>query len=198
MQIAPRLPSTTVAEITVVLVGSFTPTIFQPAWFAVEDLLRKVEAEEVNNLVVHDEITQFSTEWLSLEVTRERFIAKVKSDAYLQHLSDFVRGVIATLIHTPIQQLGTNVELRVRFASSDDWHAFGHLLTPKTPWQVPDLKSPGLRNLNMQYERMEGTEAGCTVIGVHPVLNTRTDVLFRVNDHYDSGGSRTPAEPNGH
>lgn len=189
MHNAPRPPSTTVSEISVVMVGSFTPTIFQPAWFAAEDLLRKVEAEDAKKVVVHEEITQFSTEWLSLEVTRDRFVARLKSDAYLRHLSDFLQGVISTLIHTPIQQFGTNVEVLARFGSSEDWHAFGHFLAPKSPWKVTDLDTPGMRSINMQYERAQGAEAGCTVVGVQPVLNTRTDVLFRINDHYDSDGS---------
>lgn len=190
MKIAPRSPNSTLAEISVVMVGSFTPTICQPAWFAAEDLLRKAEADEVKNLVVHDQVTQFSTEWLSLEVTRDRFVARVKSDAYQEHLYDFVRGLIAKLIHTPVQQLGTNIEVRTRFGSTEDWHAFGHFLAPKTPWKMPDLVVPGMRNLTMQFERLNTDDhGGFTVIGVHPVLNTSTDVIFRVNDHFDCLGN---------
>ena len=59
--------------VTVVFLGDFNPKIFQPAWFAVQGLIRQQEAEEANVEIIHPDVVSFSLEWLALQVTRERF-----------------------------------------------------------------------------------------------------------------------------
>jgi len=165
------------------MLGDFNPKIFHPMWFAKEDLLRESEADDARVEVVHQDVTAFSTDWLTVQVMRDRFTAGVKADAYLSHLSDLVRGVFQRLLHTPVRQMGMNVVQRVRFKAEEDWHRFGHFILPKSPWNGVATK-PGLRAAHMQGQRSDD-RAGYVMITVEPDLKTKSDVLVHVNDHYE-------------
>lgn len=80
-----------------------------------------------------------------------------------------------------------NMVRRIRFKAEEDWHAFGHFILPQAPWDGVASK-PGLRAVHMQGERSDG-HAGYVLIIIEPDLKTNSDVLIRVNDHYEFGGS---------
>ena len=61
----------------IVIIGSFNPQIFQPAWFANEGLVRKGEAETAKIDIIHNRIVSFSAEFFRLEVTSDRIIFAV-------------------------------------------------------------------------------------------------------------------------
>jgi len=73
--------------INIVILGSFNPKIFQPAWFAANELIRKLEAEEADTEIIHNDISIFRIgDWLRLEVTRDRFNASTEQEAYFEVL----------------------------------------------------------------------------------------------------------------
>lgn len=183
MKITPYKPDLVVDELSIVLLGAFNPTIFQPMWFASQDLLRGSEAEKAKIEIVHPDVSIFSAEWLVVQVTRDRFSAATRADAYKSHLCDLVQGVFAKLSHTPVHQMGINVTTRMRFRDEKDWHSFGHFVVPKSPW-VGVLDKPGMHSVHVRGERSDGN-AGHFLVSIEPDLNTRTDVLLRVNDHFD-------------
>ena len=43
--------------INIVMLGSFNPKIFQPAWFAANELIRNLEAEEADTQIIHNDIS---------------------------------------------------------------------------------------------------------------------------------------------
>ncbi len=184
MDIKPKSPEVSVDEMTVVLVGDFNPKIFHPMWFAHHDILRESEAMEAAIEVVHTDVASFSFEWLTVQVLRDRFTAAIKADVYKKHLGDLVQNAFALLSHTPVRQLGLNASFRLRFKSERDWHAFGHFLAPKSPW-TDVLTSPGMRNIVMQGQRSDEL-SGSVNVTIDPDLRTRTDVLVRINDHYEA------------
>src|ERR1039458_4987230 len=95
MDIQPKTPDLSVDEMTVVLVGDFNPKIFHPMWFANHGVLREAEATEARIEVVHSDVCSFSTEWLTVQVLRDRFTAAIKADVYQAHLGDLVNhGVL--------------------------------------------------------------------------------------------------------
>lgn len=192
MNINPKRPDTSVEEISIVLIGHFNPMIFHPAWFAKEDLLRESEASDARIEVVHQDLTTFSTDWLSLNVTRDRFVAKVKADAYRSHLGDLVLGVFQKLVHTPVRQMGINVEQRIHFKTDDDWHAFGHFIMPKSPWKEV-ATDPGLRVAHVKGRRLDD-RTGHILFMIQPDAVVEGDALIRVNDHYEIKESDRAAE----
>ena len=56
-----------IESMTAVLVGSFNPGIFQPAWLASKALIRESEfaAAEIN--VITEDVSNFTCDWFSLE-----------------------------------------------------------------------------------------------------------------------------------
>lgn len=183
MKIAPHKPELVVDELSIVLLGVFNPTIFQPMWFARQDLLRGSEAEMAKIDIVHQDVSIFSAEWLVVQVTRDRFSAVTRADAYKSHLCDLVQGVFARLSHTPVYQMGINVTTRIRFRDEKDWHSFGHFVVPKSPW-AKVLDRPGMSSVHVRGERSDGN-VGHVLVSIDPDFHTRTDVLLRLNDHFD-------------
>jgi len=66
---------------SIVLLGTFNPTIFQPEW-----LVRQ----------------HFETEKYVLQVTNEKFVAASKPNASSAPLRDLVHGAFFILEHTPV------------------------------------------------------------------------------------------------
>ena len=184
MKIAPKQPELGVEEVSVIMLGDFNPTIFQPMWFAKEGLLRDSEATDAKITVVHQDVTGFSTDWFALQVTRDQFSASIKADAYIPHFSDLVRGVFQKLTHTPVRKMGINIQEKVRFKSEEDWHAFGHFLLPKSPWKGVAGKV-GMRSVQMQCQGRDDAYKGFLLVIVEPQLATKSDAMMRVNDHYE-------------
>src|SRR5437870_4919946 len=87
---------------SVVFVGDFNPKIFQPAWFAAQNLLRQEEADAAKIEIIHPEIVRFSLDWLHVEVVHERFKASTLQFPYFEILRDLTVGTFKILRHTPI------------------------------------------------------------------------------------------------
>ena len=168
---------------SIVLLGNFNPTIFQPAWFAAQHLIRPEESETAKIEIVHPEIVRFSLDWLSLEVTTGRFTATTIQPASFEFLRDLVQGTFHILRHTPVTKMGLNRELHIPVRSEDEWHAFGHFVAPKEPWDGI-LEKAGLISLTMQGLRIDGPR-GAIYVSVEPSTRVHPGIFFRVNDHYE-------------
>lgn len=184
MDIKPKTPDISVEEITVVLIGDFNPKIFHPMWFAHHEVLREAEAMEARIEVVHADVSSFTTEWLTVQVLRDRFTAAVKAEVYRPHLGDLVRNVFTLLGHSPVRQMGMNAAFRMHFKSTDDWHSFGHFILPKSPW-VDVLSNPGLLNVGVQGARTD-KHLGLINVTIEPDIRLPGDALLRINDHFDT------------
>lgn len=177
----PQRPEVSDDGIGVVLVGDFNPKIYQPAWFASQNLLRASEAESANIELIHPDFTSFSTDVLVMQVTRNRFLLTTKSSAYRSHLKDLVLGTFRLLAHTPLTQMGINTWVRVRFRNDQDWHRFGHFLLPKSPWEGL-LAKPGTSFVSVRGARLDEL-AGWVEVTAEPVRGSTNEVVVRVNDH---------------
>ena len=92
---------------TIVLLGHFNPKIFQPSWFDHHGLIRAEEAESAENLVSLPELTTFTTAWLSIQVTPDRFQASTIDPAHFEALRDLVLGTFTTLVMFCFAKPGT-------------------------------------------------------------------------------------------
>jgi hypothetical protein len=176
-------PTIEIEGLSIVLLGSFNPQIFQPAWFAAEDLIRKEEAEAAKIEIIHPEIVSFAMEWLRLQVTQERFAVSTANSPSYEPLRDLVLGTFQLLQHTPVRQMGLNRDLHFRMASEEAWHAFGHRLAPKEPW-TGLLDQPGLRRLVIQGARPDDF-TGYIQVSVEPSRRVHPGVYVGINDHYE-------------
>jgi hypothetical protein len=170
--------------ISIVLLGNFNPKIFQPAWFASQNLIRKIEAEKAKIEIIHSDITIFNLEWLKIEVTRERVNIATEQEPYFEALVDFVIGAFRILKHTPISKMGINSTLHYSVKSIDAWHKIGHRLAPKEPWKGI-LNKPGMLRVEMEDERLSGPK-GFTRVRVEPSRLIDPGIFVNVNDHFES------------
>ena len=179
------LPKIASEGISIVLVGSFNPGIFQPAWFAAQDLIRSEEADEAEIELVRPEISAFRLEWLHMQVLHERFIATTDRTASFEVLRDFVVGTFSVLEHTPVTKLGLNYDRHFEMKSEEAWHKLGRRLAPRSHWEQ-GLKEPGLRSMTMQGVRPDEL-GGAIFVKVEPSVKVKFGVYVSLNDHYELG-----------
>lgn len=173
----------------IVLLGTFNPAIFQPAWLAAHSLIRKEEAEHADGLVFSRELASFTADWLRLQVTADRFEAMTEDPAHVEPLRDLVVSVFSLLEHTPFDKMGMNRFMHFRVDSEERWHRFGDFLAPKAPWKLL-LSQPGLRSLTIEGSRVEAPGARIQV-KVEPSVRVHPGVYFAVNEHHEVSGPET-------
>lgn len=184
-------PQPELEGVTVVVLGSFNPSIFQPRSLAEWKLLPEDEANEATLEVVHREISIFSTDWFSAQITTERFAIDTSDMGKVDPLRDLVLGIFQILEHTPTTAFGFNRNQHFRMESEEKWHAFGHRMAPKEPW-ANVLESPGLLTLRMVGKR-PGSEAKTTQVRIEPSAKVKPGIYISVNEHYEL--SSDDAEP---
>jgi len=172
-----------IRALTVVLLGDFNPTIFQPSWFAAEGLLTEEEAKIATINVVHPDVTSFELPWVRFTIERERFMAASLAQPYFERLAGSVCAAFDLLRHTPIHMFGINNEAHFRAVSIEKWHALGHKLAPKEFWQTY-FDAPGMQNLTIrQIPRPDGLN-GHVQITVEPSERIKPGVYIGVNDQF--------------
>lgn len=183
---------TAIQGMSIVLLGDFNPKIFQPAWFAHENLIRAPEAEAADIKIINPEIVIFELEWLSVQITRDRCIFGTTQEAYYEIVRDLCLGTFKLLRHTPIQKMGINRDYDFRMNSLEEWHAFGHKVAPKEIWNSI-LKKSGLISLTIEGIREDGLK-GYIRVKVEPSKRVHPGIYIQVNDHYETDESSIGCE----
>ncbi|MBI4536000.1 MAG: hypothetical protein HY708_06955 [Ignavibacteriae bacterium] len=168
---------------SIVLMGAFNPAIFHPSWFAANNLLRNEEAKAATVNLVHPDAASFKTEWLDVNVVKQRFQATTVQESYYESLRDMVVGILGLLSHTPLRFMGINRDFHFDLTSEESWHGLGHRLVPKHDWN-PLLKNPGMVDLTVRGERPDDLKGHIHVI-VQPSARIRYGIFVEVNDHYE-------------
>lgn len=178
-------------EATIVIVGQFNPAIFHPAWFSAQNLISSREANAATVDLVHAEASSFQTDWMQIQVLRDRFLVKTSQEPYYEVLRDLVVGTFGLLNHTPVKMMGINRDFHFRLESEKAWHTLGDYLAPKNEWNGL-LNMPGLRGLSMQGKRPDKF-TGHILVRVDPLPEPNFGVHVQVNDHYElEPGPREP------
>lgn len=169
---------------SIVLLGNFNPKIFQPAWFAAQNLLQKTEANAAEIQIIHSNIVSFTTEWLKIQVTQERFLVRTSLEPYDRFLRDLVLGTFELLQYTPIAKMGINRIMHFQVDSIETWNKAGHKLAPKEIWKEI-MNNPGLTGLQIsEPERKDGLK-GAINVTIEPSREHHPGIAFNVNDHIE-------------
>ncbi|MET4153511.1 hypothetical protein [Bradyrhizobium sp. RT7b] len=167
--------------LTFVLIGEFNPTIFQPAWFASENLLTEEEASAADVSVIHPDITAFELPWIRIQVERERVSVTSLAQPYFERAAATVCDTFAILKHTPVRLFGVNNEAHYRASTADKWHALGHKLVPKDYWRT-FFSNPGMQNVSIRQVPRDDGLGGHTQIVVEPSVKVQPGVYIATND----------------
>ena len=181
-----------VSGVSVVLVGSFNPAIFTPAWFGLQGLLARATVDNAELELAHPGLTQFVADWLRLSVRPDRLVAETAQDPAIRIADLAGRTFGEFLPHTPLTALGINrdVHFRVKDAAARD--RIGRRLAPTGPWGdwgkelEPDGRHGGMISLTMRQHRIGGRPSGDEInVTVEPSARLGDlGVYVRVNDHY--------------
>ena len=191
-----------ISGVGIVVLGSFNPAIFTPAWFALHGLLPKSVADSADLKVAHQQITEFVYDWLHLQVMTGRFSVDTRQAPHTRPGDLVVRIFGEHLSHTPLSAFGINRRVHFRVRNAADRDRLGRLLAPTEPWgswgRDLRLDDPhgGLKSLTITQLRPEGRPKGGEInITVEPSVRVEdgTGVYVQVNDHYaiDSSGPET-------
>ena len=194
MRITPEI-----SGVSIGLVGEFKPAIFTPAWFTMQGLLSKGTEESAQLQVGHQQLMAFSTEWLRLEVTPDRFLAETLQAPHIQLLDFIVRVFKEHLHQSPLVALGINRQVHFQVKSLAARDRIGRTLAPVEPWGTwkdalgLDARHGGMTSLTMSQRKPEGRpEGGSINVKVEPsnrIGQGATGVYVAVNDHYASDES---------
>ena len=186
---------------SVVLLGSFNPMIFQPAWFARHKMIGDKEAEEAANLVqFQGQVVEFKVDAFELNVQSDRFIIGSLDD-HPEHIKDLVISCFGKhLPHTPVRAIGINRSIHFNAGDFDATEYVGSQLAPKDAWgewgeeikkarDGPIDKRGGMLSITMLQQNLQLDEYNCSVQAkVEPSnrIETRTGILVGVNNHFES------------
>lgn len=171
---------------SIVMLGSFNPTIFQPRWLGTQQLIRPEEAENAKITIIRAEVADFSTEWFQLQVLQNRLSLSSEDPRQYAPLCDLAAALFAILPHTPITAVGLNRLFHFKMPTIETWHGIGHLLAPKESWNAI-MEGPGLRSMIMQGRRKHAN-AGTLHIKVEPSTKFENAVYVEVNEEFKASG----------
>lgn len=196
MRIKPKLENA-----SIVLIGSFNPRIFQPAWFAHNGMIGTKEAEQPANLIqFREQMTVFRIEMFELNVGSDRFVITSLNDHPAEHIRDLVISCFGEYLpHTPITAIGINRSIHFDTGDFESRDRVGSRLAPKSAWgdwgreieksyEEPIDKRGGMLSITMLQQNVHLD--GCSVsvrAKVEPSysIENSTGIFVDVNNHFE-------------
>lgn len=185
-------------EVTLVILGRFNPSIFQPEWFIRKDIVAQEElsGDALNLGVVHGEIAQFENPWFVIEVKQTRMVLKAKNASRIDSLRDLACSIFAILSETPITSFGINFIETYKCSSTDNWHKMGDTLVPKNIWglatSLPE-REIGMKEVEVRVSRHDD-RLGNFNIKVAPSNDNPPKFIVHCNDHVEYQSMDIPPE----
>ena len=178
---------------SIVLLGTFNPAIFQPAWLNLTGVEDNID-DPTEIRIIHRDIANFTVGVRNYFVDKERFQIESASAPWV-NLLDVVSKIFGeNLIHTPIRAFGVNMTVHFRLPSHDAQMQLGRKLAPVEPWGRfgkemlnSDKNLPGgLHKLTMRLPRVHDgirIDTNATV-EPSPLITGNLGVSTNVNHHH--------------
>ncbi len=196
-----------ISGISVVLLGSFNPPIFNPDWLARKDVIGAEVAGDATIEVIHREMALFRVGSIGVRVLPDRFTADINVPPLIA-LRDFVLNVFNALPETPIYKMGINFSAHfpvdgfekrdavgIALAPPDQWGEWAKDIAGNADYTDPEFrkKHGGMRSLSMMQRDLDDREFGHIVAKVEPSLKINCGIFVEVNDHYEQNPADSEA-----
>lgn len=193
-----------ISGVSVVVVGSFNPTIFHPAWLMANEVEPSVEGDLVKVDVVHNEIAKFTVDDTSYFVDQNRLQVQTNSAPWIAAADKASRIVAELLPHTPLRAFGLNRDVHFRLSSPRRRMLLGRTLAPIEPWgefgdqiasQSPD-EPGGLLSLTLRGSERLGDLSVTKNVKIEPSARiAHSDGIFmQANFHFTNSENRFSAD----
>lgn len=118
----------------IVLLGSFNPPIFQPGWFAKQELIEDEVAMDAEEVHVDADSSFFTTSEFGCEVTRDRlrFFSMPTTERF-EALGDLAANAFGVLYHTPVGGISMLSFMHVP-SKERTWADFAPRLAASSEW----------------------------------------------------------------
>ena len=188
------------SSVSIVILGSFNPAIFTPAWFFQQGLISKEEFDSSEVEVVHRELSIFKLQWLKIGVQQDRFSATTEVSPYIR-LNDLVLKTFGELLtHTPLHTLGINRRVEFSVGTEIIRNKIGNMLAPPDVWgewakditKGKENAHGGMMHLVMQQMVFDDRHAGHIRADVRPSNISPSHIFLDTNDQYEIENKEQP------
>lgn len=179
---------------SVVALGNFNPPIISPDWLERHDLIGRDDADVARQsptFLISHQVSQFETQWCSVQVVPNQFSATSKS-ALTEQIKDLVASIFTLLPQTPIDAIGLNFFGHFKMVNEEDYHKIGDCFAPKEIWNSifpADRFNTGLQDLQMRVQPFKRGDLPQSndhkSITLQPSAQIRGGVYLQLNDNRD-------------
>ena len=166
--------------VSIVTLGDFNPSIFQPLWLSSNDLMPAEEIAEADITLVSKKISLFEAGGMRIHAEDDRLVISTSDSSCIPSLRDLAYGVLSLLSHTPVRAIGLNLDSTATVNSADAWNAIGDRLAPKNHWSEI-LKNSRMREVIIDGKRDKYPHARVS-FRVRPA--GEKSLVISVNQHY--------------
>lgn len=183
-----------IEEVTVVIIGTFTPGIMSPHWLAFHGLISNQEAEEATIAVTHPDISHFDLGWGKFLADAQRIQISTTQSPWIR-TSDFILKLLSEAVPgQPTRALGINVAAHYSLTHKER-EVLGHRLAPREPWGEwgrslnnadPSISNNGLMSMTMRQSSELPQKHNKYIDARIQASDTikPSGVQIHINDHY--------------
>ena len=175
---------------SIVLIGNFSPMMFQPYWFKHCGILNDNEfnaIEKQGKTIITDPLTLFETENLAFKIETKRFTIIAKKEPFELMLDTF-ELLQEKLDSVLIEKFGINFSFHIDLGTSENYKKFGDVIAPKKTWEAlfadakdSETKTSGLVSMTMRKQ----TDFGCVNVRIEASAYFSNSIFFDYNFHFD-------------
>ena len=175
---------------SIVLIGNFSPLMFQPYWFKHCEILNDDEynaIKKMDNTIINDHLTVFETENLAFKIDMKKLTIIAKKEPFELMLDTFDR-LQEKLDSVLIERFGINYSFHIDLETMANFKAFGDVIAPKRYWNTlfegaadTNERIGGLISMVMRKR----TDFGCVNVKLETSAFFANSVFFDFNFHFD-------------
>jgi hypothetical protein len=176
-------PSFRLQGVTVIVLGSFNPRIFEPLWLSSHDLVAEPEAIAAERELIDKDFARIVFPWATLIVLGDRLQVESAGETVSQaQVRDLLVGILRLLPHTPVAMVSIQHGGHVQLDSEEQWHSVGHELAPKEVWS-DILEQPGMFDFAMMGKRTDDLQ-GSIKVRIQPSQVVHPGLFVNINDEF--------------
>ena len=180
---------------SVVLVGSFDPTLVQPQFLLEKGLVRESDLSSLKIETMIPDVAALSFSWLSIVVERTKITASTTlTYPAPEPVRDFILDLVKEMRSSRLTALGINSDHHFQARDVQVWHRVGDRLAPKEGLWDQVLTNPGMQAIWVRGERDDRFD-GYILVRVEPSTRISNGIYVQVNDHFEITANEADAAP---